>query len=177
MLKEQAEHFSTIKNLKGDWNVTKIRPGTGITINFPCPKSLEKDGCEEGEREWKCFKCDEAVKYGFDQKLYCKCGNQKVYEFGFKCLSDVHGDDYVQFKQDKLDDLMSRLQLPNTGWVVRWLELVSNSFPIKKKFKINIDTLEIYVISSMEAKCIQNLKNSGSLCPRLLDMQSWQMFI
>lgn len=115
VLTDQSETFCSIKNMEDAWDIPKNMYSIKVPIKFPCPKAQEKDGCEEDEHEWKCHKCSEIMKYGFDQKLYCKCGVQSIYHFGYKCISDMHGDDYVKFKQDKLDHLMSKLQLPKTG--------------------------------------------------------------
>ncbi|PKY42980.1 hypothetical protein RhiirA4_540780 [Rhizophagus irregularis] len=56
--------------------------------------------------EWKCLKCKQSIDYGFNLRLYCRCGESKISRCKFKCNSSYHINGYVSFELNELTDLL-----------------------------------------------------------------------
>ncbi len=74
------------------------------TLEIHCPNYRPSE-CADTIHKWKCEQCAEYFKYGFDEKLYCKCGRGSYKDFVFKCSNPSHPDEFIPFEKSyKLDE-------------------------------------------------------------------------
>ncbi|CAG8803876.1 671_t:CDS:2, partial [Cetraspora pellucida] len=80
-------------------------PNKKDRLIVPCPCSL-MDDCLPLNLEWICFRCLRYIEYGYNEHLYCKCGEIKIDHCRFKCNSSFHIGGYISFDQTKLADYL-----------------------------------------------------------------------
>ncbi|CAB4395285.1 unnamed protein product [Rhizophagus irregularis] len=80
----------------------KHNPSEKIRLTLPCPQV----DCPSLICEWKCLKCKQSIDYGFNLRLYCRCGESKISRCKFKCNSSYHINGYVSFELNELTDLL-----------------------------------------------------------------------
>ncbi|PKC66901.1 hypothetical protein RhiirA1_511006 [Rhizophagus irregularis] len=80
----------------------KFNPNEKIKLLVPCPRvDCQSVGCN-----WKCYKCQQDIEYGYNQHFYCGCGESEIANCKFKCNSSHHIEGYIPFKLDTLIDLL-----------------------------------------------------------------------
>uniref|UniRef100_A0A914DV44 receptor protein-tyrosine kinase n=1 Tax=Acrobeloides nanus TaxID=290746 RepID=A0A914DV44_9BILA len=81
-----------------------VIPKNEVNFTARCPKSTS--GCISWKREWKCGTCDSLIKVGFNDMLYCICGQASGDGFQFRCGDPNHGLEYMQFEEDEMRRLL-----------------------------------------------------------------------
>jgi GTP-binding protein EngB required for normal cell division len=66
--------------------------------------------CEKEEHNWRCEKCSELLDYDFDGSFYCSCGRAPAESFRFKCKSENHGQNFLQFSVDDLKKSLDKMR-------------------------------------------------------------------
>ena len=66
--------------------------------NTNCPSTTISD--------WKCFNCKQDIEYGYNQHLYCGCGESKITNCKFRCNSPYHSEGYMPFELNRLISLL-----------------------------------------------------------------------
>ena len=51
-----------------------MKPNRTTQLLVPCPR----DDCLPTNCNWKCFRCKQDVKYGYNENLYCGCGESDI---------------------------------------------------------------------------------------------------
>jgi GTPase SAR1 family protein len=88
--------FHPVPNIK-----PKNDPSEKTRLVVPCPQDCPTIDCN-----WRCFRCKQNVEYGYNQHLYCECGESNIAHSKFKCSSPHHTKGYTPFDSNKLDDLL-----------------------------------------------------------------------
>ncbi|RIA85230.1 hypothetical protein C1645_697960 [Glomus cerebriforme] len=83
-------------------SMPKHHPSEKIKLEMPCPQV----DCSSAVCDWKCLKCKQVVEYGYNLRLYCKCGESKIAHCKFKCNSSYHINGYVPFDLNKLANIL-----------------------------------------------------------------------
>jgi len=69
-----------------------------VPFKARCPGSYDGE-CSQEERSWTCFQCNETLQFcPDDSELYCSCGHSIANRFQFRCHSDAHGSEFIQFR-------------------------------------------------------------------------------
>ncbi|RGB27693.1 hypothetical protein C1646_819606 [Rhizophagus diaphanus] len=79
----------------------KNNPNEKTKLVIPCPQDCPSIDCN-----WKCFRCKKDVDYGYNEHLYCECGESNITHSKFKCNSPHHTKGYISFELNKLNDLL-----------------------------------------------------------------------
>ncbi|CAB4418188.1 unnamed protein product [Rhizophagus irregularis] len=80
----------------------KNNPSEKTKLEIPCPQD-----CPTIDSNWRCFRCKKHVEYGYNEHLYCECGESNITHSKFKCNSPHHTKGYISFESNKLNDLLS----------------------------------------------------------------------
>ncbi|RIA81661.1 hypothetical protein C1645_729561 [Glomus cerebriforme] len=80
----------------------KYHPSEKIKLEIPCPQA----DCPSAVCDWKCLKCKQVVEYGYNLRLYCRCGESKIARCKFKCNRPHHINGYVPIDSNKLTDIL-----------------------------------------------------------------------
>ncbi|CAG8546467.1 uncharacterized protein OCT59_002347 [Rhizophagus irregularis] len=75
----------------------KNTPNKKTQLVMPCPQDCPIVDCN-----WRCLKCEQNIKYGYNKRLYCDCGESDVTHCKFRCNSSHHTRGYVPFESDTL---------------------------------------------------------------------------
>ena len=86
------------------------KPKDRVNLTIACSGRNCKPGVKY---EWMCPKCDQNIEYGFEDKLYCACGNGPLLLFEFKCTDIKHGSEFVLH-----DDTDYFMELIDQLWVI-----------------------------------------------------------
>lgn len=65
------------------------KPQETILLSIPCPGRHSHE-CPNDDLYWLCDKCKDNLEYGFDKRLYCKCGSGLAETYVFKCSDSIH---------------------------------------------------------------------------------------
>uniref|UniRef100_T1IIJ1 Uncharacterized protein n=1 Tax=Strigamia maritima TaxID=126957 RepID=T1IIJ1_STRMM len=95
------------KTIRNEREVCK-KPLNRIELQLECPESLN-ERCANTIHKWNCSVCKEALLWGFDGYFYCSCGRSSSSKFLFKCNDEKHGDKYVRFLSEDLENLLSAI--------------------------------------------------------------------
>ncbi|RGB34266.1 hypothetical protein C1646_787157 [Rhizophagus diaphanus] len=79
----------------------KNNPNKKIKLEISCPQD-----CPTIDSNWKCFRCKKDVEYGYNEHLYCECGESNITHSKFNCNSPHHTKGYISFESNKLNDLL-----------------------------------------------------------------------
>ncbi|CAG8838381.1 18701_t:CDS:2, partial [Gigaspora margarita] len=92
--------FNTLPCIKPNYS-----PNKKERLMVPCPRSLTND-CSHLDCEWTCIRCEQYVEYGYNEHLYCGCGENKIDHCEFKCNNSLHISGYIPFDQNKLAEFL-----------------------------------------------------------------------
>ncbi|GES75106.1 hypothetical protein GLOIN_2v1760573 [Rhizophagus clarus] len=73
-------------------------------LNVPCPQA----NCCSTFYNWRCFKCQHEVEYGYNRHLYCGCGESSIDNCKFKCNNPLHTEGYISFDLNTLITLLPK---------------------------------------------------------------------
>uniref|UniRef100_T1IKP7 Uncharacterized protein n=1 Tax=Strigamia maritima TaxID=126957 RepID=T1IKP7_STRMM len=104
-LSEQETCYA--KTVRSEREICK-KPLNRIELQLECPESLN-GRCQDRIYKWHCWVCKEPLLWGFDGHFYCSCGRAPSSKFLFKCNDEMHGDKYVRFLIEDLEDLLSAI--------------------------------------------------------------------
>ncbi|CAB5327258.1 unnamed protein product [Rhizophagus irregularis] len=79
----------------------KNNPIEKARLLVPCPRVNCSTFCN-----WRCFKCQHDVEYGYNWHLYCGCGESSISNCKFKCNDPDHNEGFVSFKFSTLTTLL-----------------------------------------------------------------------
>ncbi|POG59166.1 hypothetical protein GLOIN_2v1423914, partial [Rhizophagus irregularis DAOM 181602=DAOM 197198] len=79
----------------------KNNPIEKARLLVPCPRVNCSTFCN-----WRCFKCQHDVEYGYNWHLYCGCGESSISNCKFKCNDPDHNEGFVSFKFNTLTTLL-----------------------------------------------------------------------
>ncbi|RGB22399.1 hypothetical protein C1646_776149 [Rhizophagus diaphanus] len=82
-------------------NKPKNDPKEKVRLAIPCPQDCPTTDCN-----WRCFRCKQNIEYGYNQHMYCKCGESSIAHSKFKCNSPHHTKGYTSFELNKFIDLL-----------------------------------------------------------------------
>ncbi|GBC01566.1 hypothetical protein RclHR1_04230011 [Rhizophagus clarus] len=88
--------FDSLPNIR-----PRNNPCEKTRLVVPCPRDCPTIDCN-----WRCSRCKQNVEYGYNQHLYCECGESSVAHSKFKCNSPHHINGYTSFDLNKLNDLL-----------------------------------------------------------------------
>jgi GTPase SAR1 family protein len=91
--------FDPLPNIK-----PKNDPNEKTRLVVPCPQDCPTVDCNYCN--WRCLRCKQSVEYGYNQHLYCECGESNITHSKFKCNSPHHTKGYISFELNKLNDLL-----------------------------------------------------------------------
>ncbi|RIA87173.1 hypothetical protein C1645_714063 [Glomus cerebriforme] len=77
-------------------------PNKKIRLVIPCLQA----GCRPSVCNWKCFKCEQDIEYGFNKYLYCGCGESSINNCKFRCNSPHHTEGFIPFESNTLIELL-----------------------------------------------------------------------
>jgi GTPase SAR1 family protein len=80
----------------------KFNPNEKIKLLVPCPRV----DCQSINCNWRCYKCQQDIEYGYNQHFYCGCGESEIANCRFKCNSSHHIEGYIPFKLNTLIGLL-----------------------------------------------------------------------
>jgi GTPase SAR1 family protein len=86
-----------ISNLKPKYDLNEK-----MRLAIPCPYV----DCPPTICNWKCFKCEQDIEYGYNKYFYCNCGEIEITNCKFKCNSLYHNVGYVSFESNTLINLL-----------------------------------------------------------------------
>jgi hypothetical protein len=90
-------------------------------LEIPCPS------CAEEDCFWSCDRCLRPLQYDWDGFLCCECGMAPVEQFEFWCKNHrKHGETYVPFHSDQLEDALERLRSFKDKTILVWNCLYRN---------------------------------------------------
>ncbi|RIA81664.1 hypothetical protein C1645_547454 [Glomus cerebriforme] len=73
-----------------------------IRLAVPCPQAE----CPSAACNWKCFKCEQDIEYGFNRYLYCGCGESSIDHCKFRCNSPHHIEGFIPYESNTLIDML-----------------------------------------------------------------------
>ncbi|CAB5159267.1 unnamed protein product [Rhizophagus irregularis] len=79
----------------------KNNPFEKARLLIPCPQANCSTFCN-----WRCFKCQHDVEYGYNWHLYCGCGESSISNCKFKCNGPDHNEGFVSFEFNTLTTLL-----------------------------------------------------------------------
>ncbi|RGB27690.1 hypothetical protein C1646_657927 [Rhizophagus diaphanus] len=79
----------------------KNDPSEKTRLAILCPQNCPIIDCN-----WRCFRCKQYVDYGYNEHLYCGCGESNITHSKFKCNSPHHIKGYISFELNRLNDLL-----------------------------------------------------------------------
>ncbi|GES75092.1 P-loop containing nucleoside triphosphate hydrolase [Rhizophagus clarus] len=79
----------------------KNDPVDKARLHVPCPQANCSTFCN-----WRCFKCQHEVEYGYNRHLYCGCGESSIDNCKFKCNNPLHTEGYISFDLNTLITLL-----------------------------------------------------------------------
>jgi len=79
----------------------KEDPSEKTRLLIPCPQANCSTYCN-----WRCFKCQQDIEYGYNRYLYCGCGESSIAHCKFKCSDPRHNEGYISFELNTLIDLL-----------------------------------------------------------------------
>ncbi|KAF9161998.1 hypothetical protein BGX20_001888 [Mortierella sp. AD010] len=82
---------------------------TGHTLRMPCPLSHE-GGCHSGALRWVCHKCEDVLKYEYDEVVYCRCGKTSLENCTFRCDSVTHGYQYEKLHTQSIQSIREKIR-------------------------------------------------------------------
>ncbi|GES75094.1 P-loop containing nucleoside triphosphate hydrolase [Rhizophagus clarus] len=80
----------------------KDDPIDKMRLAIPCPHV----DCPSTICNWRCFKCEQDIEYGYNWYFYCGCGESEITSCKFRCNSPYHNVGYVSFESNALTDLL-----------------------------------------------------------------------
>ncbi|POG62851.1 hypothetical protein GLOIN_2v1882581 [Rhizophagus irregularis DAOM 181602=DAOM 197198] len=60
----------------------KNNPSEKTKLEIPCPQD-----CPTIDSNWRCFRCKKHVEYGYNEHLYCECGESNITHSKFKKIN------------------------------------------------------------------------------------------
>ncbi|POG58249.1 hypothetical protein GLOIN_2v1732398 [Rhizophagus irregularis DAOM 181602=DAOM 197198] len=79
----------------------KNNPLEKARLLIPCPQANCSTFCN-----WRCFKCQHDVEYGYNWHLYCGCGESSIGNCKFKCNGPDHNEGFLSFEFNTLTTLL-----------------------------------------------------------------------
>ncbi|RIA81663.1 hypothetical protein C1645_881488 [Glomus cerebriforme] len=77
-------------------------PNKKIQLVLPCPQ----DCPSVIDCNWRCFRCEQNIEYGYNKHLYCGCGETSIDHCKFRCSSPHHIEGFVPFKLNLLNEML-----------------------------------------------------------------------